>query len=222
MGKKAIFVLGPPNSGKGTQAKLLAEKLGFYHFTTSKEGRHYIDTHDDTETKRQAEIYKKGILWDPEWLIEKVMKERTVEIFKDFDGIVFDGSPRTLFESEKLFEFLAGIIGKENIFVIEIAVPEEELRRRSGERLVCNKDLGHVVSRRFTPDKKEGDRCSKCDGVLEVRDLDKVFDTRMGEYRNRTSPGLDYLKKNHDKIFVIDGMPSPEEIHKNILSKFDL
>jgi len=42
---KIIFVIGPPGAGKGTQARLLVEKTGFYHFITSREGKEYIAKH---------------------------------------------------------------------------------------------------------------------------------------------------------------------------------
>lgn len=222
--KKAIFVLGPPNSGKGTQAELLAKKLGFYHFITSKEGLNYISAHrDDSETLKQEENYKAGILYDPKWLVEKVLKERTKDVFEDFDGIVYDGSPRTLFESEKLFEFLSGLIGCENIYVLEIFVSEEELRKRLTERLVCGKDpTAHVFSARLQKNIKIGDKCPQCDGVLGRRDLDSVFDIRMEQYKNRTSPGLDYLKKNHDKVFTVNGEQSIDDVFKAVVSVLKL
>ncbi len=126
MNKKAIFVLGPPNSGKGTQAELLAKKLGFYHFITSKEGLNYISAHrDDPETLKQEKNYRSGLLYDPEWLVKRVLKERTTEILKNNSGIIYDGSPRTLFESQKLFIFLSEAIGKEKILVVEDRMHEK-------------------------------------------------------------------------------------------------
>jgi len=221
MVKKVVFVLGPPNSGKGTQAKRLAKELGFYHFITSKEGLKYIDTHNDKETKRQKELYVKGILYEPEWLVEKVLKERAREVLENYPGIVFDGSPRTLFESEKLYEFLSELIGKENISVIEINVSEDELKKRSSERLVCDKDLNHVISTRFM-DLKKGDDCPECSkGVLIKRDLDKVFDIRMEQFRKRTSPGLDFLK-DKGLVVTINGEQSPKEVHNDIVKGLKL
>jgi adenylate kinase len=217
MNKKVIFVIGSLTAGKGTQAKLLAEKTGFYHFITSKEGKKYIKTHrDDPETLKQEKIYNAGDLFDPGWLVYKVQKERTREILqKDYLGIIFDGSPRTLYEAENLLKIVADLVGKENVVILEIEVSEEEVVRRTGERLVCDKNENHVVSRRFG-DFKIGDRCDKCDGALVKRNLDDVLDERLKEYRTRTVPGIEYLKK-HYNVITINGEQSIEDVHKDIM-----
>ena len=140
MSKKENFsvflVLGPPGSGKGTQIKLLSGKLGFLHFISSEVGKEYIKTHNDQETLRQKERYDKGLLFEPEWMF-RVAKEKTEEILNDKDnckGIIYDGSPRTLYEAENLYDFLVELIDKENIKIIEIDVKEEELRKRIKKR----------------------------------------------------------------------------------------
>ncbi|MFH1956750.1 MAG: nucleoside monophosphate kinase [Patescibacteria group bacterium] len=140
MNKKENFsvflVLGPPGSGKGTQIKLLSGKLGFLHFISSEVGKEYIKTHNDPETLRQKERYDSGLLFEPEWMFW-VVKEKTEEIFNDKDnckGIIYDGSPRTLYEAENLYDFLVNLAGKENIKIIEIDANEEELRKRIKKR----------------------------------------------------------------------------------------
>ncbi len=131
-----LMVLGPPGSGKGTQVELLSEKFGFFHLISSEVGKEYIKTHNDPETLRQKERYDKGLLFEPEWMF-KVAKEKTEEIFNDKDGcrgIIFDGSPRALYEAEKLYKFLIERVGRENIKVIEIDASEKELRKRIKKR----------------------------------------------------------------------------------------
>jgi len=130
------MVLGPPGSGKGTQIELLSEKFGFFHLISSDVGKEYIKTHNDSETLRQKERYDKGLLFDPEWMF-KVVKEKTEELLKDCNGckgIIFDGSPRTLYEAKNLYKFLTERVAKENIEIIEIDVSEEELRKRIKKR----------------------------------------------------------------------------------------
>ncbi len=214
MGKKAIMVLGPPGSGKGTQAKLIAEKLGFFHFITSQVGKDYIATHNDSETQKQMDLYKNGILFDPAWL-EKVIKEKTQEIFKDYSGIVYDGSPRTLYEAEFLYQFLSGLIGTANMSIVEIDVGDEELKKRLAKRLICSKNSNHVFIR--SEKLKTGNSCPEGDGILSERDLDKpeLFDTRMAEYNNRTLFGLNFLKKTHS-VITVNGEQFIEEVKNDI------
>lgn len=216
--KKAIMVLGPPGSGKGTQAELLAEKLGFFHFITSQVGKDYIRTHKDPETQRQMKIYKKGVLFEPPWLL-KVVKEKTQEIAGRGKGIVYDGSPRTLYEAKGLYLFLVDIFGKENVMTLDIIVRDRELKNRLSKRLICDKDSNHVF---ISSDLLiSGGSCPENDGgILNKRDLDdpKIFKTRMVEYRNRTIPGLKYLKKKRC-VIVINGEQAIEDVFKEILIK---
>jgi adenylate kinase len=220
MNKKAIMVLGPPGSGKGTQAKLLAEKFGFFHFITSQVGKDYIATHSDPETQEQMELYKTGFLFETVWLT-KVVKEKTQDIFNKYPGIVYDGSPRTPYEAEYFYEFLSELIGKENIKIIEINVREEELKKRLVKRLVCGENSEHIFIR--SEKLKTGDSCPEGDGVLGERDLDKkeLFNTRMSEYKNETLVGLDFLKRNHP-VIVVDGEQSIENVYQDIIKSLDL
>lgn len=217
--KKAIFIIGPPGAGKGTQAKLLVEKTGFYHFVTSKEGRDYIASHrGDPETLRQETLYKQGVLFEPEWLIE-VQKKRTGEILKEnWPGILYDGSPRTLFEAKNLPEFLSEVLGKDNIVGVVVEVSVGEMQKRAGERLVCSKNENHVVSTRLMSDAKEGQKCQKCDGVLKKRDLDAEINERVRQYQERTMPGINFLKQNYN-VVVVNGEQAVEDVHKDIMEK---
>lgn len=220
MNKKAIMVLGPPGSGKGTQAKLLAEKFGFFHFITSQVGKNYIATHSDPETQKQMELYKTGFLFETVWLT-KVVKEKTQDIFNKYPGIVYDGSPRTPYEAEHFYKFLSELISKENIKIIEIAVSDKETKKRLAKRLICDKNSGHVF---ISSEKlKPGDFCPEGDSVLSERDLDNpdLFTERISEYRNRTVPGLEFLKKNHP-VITINGEQSIEDVFKDIVKNLNL
>lgn len=218
--KKVIMIIGPVGSGKGTQAALLSQKLGFFHFMTSKIGQEYIKEHSDEETLKQMELYKNGALWEPIWTL-KMVKEKTEEILNKHHGIIFDGSPRTLYEAEGLYPFLSKLIGNENIKIIEMKTNDYEIKNRLTKRLVCDKNSVHVFinSEQF----KEGANCPNNDsGILKKRDLDapNVFKVRLEEYKNRTVPVLDFLKSKH-KVIEINGEQVIEKVFEEILQKID-
>jgi adenylate kinase len=219
--KGAIFVLGPPGSGKGTQARLLAQKTGFFHFITSKVGLDYIASHSDAETRRQKELYNKGILYEPKWLVLRVLKEKTREVLENYPGIVYDGSPRTFYEAKELLAFLKSLVGKDNILTLEILVSEGELKNRLEKRLICDKNASHVFIR--STKLRPGARCpeKECGGFLKERELDKVFETRIKEFRERTMPAVNYLKK-FSRVIPINGEQSIEAVHKEIMEKVEL
>jgi adenylate kinase len=194
-----FFVLGAPGSGKGTQIKLLAEKFGFFHFVSSKMGKEYIENHGDEETKKQKERYENGFLWDSNWIL-KIIKEKTEEILKDkkegknnYNGIIYDGSPRMLFEAKELLGFLAEKVSKENMKVIEIDADEYELRNRIKNRLILEK---------------------------RVDDKEEIFETRIKEYKKETLPALKFLKNNISAI-KINGNQSIDDVQKEIVEKIN-
>lgn len=212
--------MGPGGSGKGTQAKLLAERFGLFCFMTSKMAREYIDAHQDEESLKQLELAKKGILFDPKWVI-KIVKEKTKEILDDnnYNGIVYDGSPRTLYEAKELTEFLSGLINKNNIKIIEIKISDGELKKHLEKRVVCNINQAHIFinSNKIT----SGSSCPQNDGGILVKredDSPLVFNTRVEEYKNRTFPVLKCLKESY-KIITINGEQSIEQVFSDILNK---
>jgi len=218
-GKKIIFLIGPPNSGKGTQAGRLAEKIGFFRFITSKEGNTYIREHpNDSWTQHQKELYDAGRYYEPKWLIECVQRNRAEEILKeDVPGILFDGSPRTPYEAKELPLILESFVGKGNIFFVVLSIADDEIKKRSEERFVCSQEENHVVSTRFG-NFKIGDRCRQCDGVLQKRELDLRIEDRIDEYKKKNIPAIEYARENYPKTFIeIDGSKKPDEVHYDII-----
>ena len=98
-----IIFIGPQGSGKGTQAKLFAEKLGFFYLGTGAMLRE-IAMHDDELGKKVAEIINQGKLLDDETIF-KVVEEKIATVPRG-TGIVFDGIPRRLAQAEHLINFL--------------------------------------------------------------------------------------------------------------------
>src|SRR3989338_8038671 len=106
--KIAVILLGPPGSGKTTQAQRLSEEFGLIHFNT---GEVIKDTINDPANKNnpkmqhEKELYESGILNSDDWVTDLVIRE-TEKIENSGKGVVFSGSPRRLMEAEGLFPSL--------------------------------------------------------------------------------------------------------------------
>src|SRR3989344_8228094 len=107
MKPKVIFLIGPPGSGKGTQAELLAKELGFYHFEISKVIEKKFKEADlsDKEIADQKEHWLRGELVHPE-LVAKWFREEVENLKNRASGFVFSGSARTLEETKQNLTYL--------------------------------------------------------------------------------------------------------------------
>ena len=157
------ILLGPPGAGKGTQAAKIVEKYHIPHISTGDIFRENIK--NGTELGKKAQEYmNRGELVPDDLVIEIA----TTRLLADdcAEGFLLDGFPRTVYQAEKLDEFLAAH-GSKIDKVLDIAVEKEELMVRLTGRRVC-KACGasyHVVN---IPPKKEG-ICDVCGGPLVQR-----------------------------------------------------
>src|SRR3989344_4239192 len=121
--KWAVILIGPPGSGKGTQAELLAKKFGLFHLETSKLGEETINNSElvkiDTEVAEAKRLYDKGELFPPPWTV-KITVAKLRELASQGMGIVFSGSPRTLHEAENELPVLEEAYGKDNVRPINL------------------------------------------------------------------------------------------------------
>lgn len=122
----AIFMLGPQGSGKGTQAKTLSERLGFFFWDTGATLRRNKDV-ITSSGERARDILKRGQLFTDEELFS-VIKGELESIPKD-QGIVFDGIPRSIGQAKLIFRFLESR-GMRRLATIFVGVPEEESIKR--------------------------------------------------------------------------------------------
>ena len=143
----AVILFGPPGSGKGTQAQLLADKLNLFHFDTGKYIRDILydpKFKNNGIIKREKILNESGQLNTSSWVFEIVSK-KIKEIDKINKGIVLSGSPRTVAEafgqnsdSKGLIDILEKDYGKKNIFIFILKIPTMKSIKRNTHRLICS------------------------------------------------------------------------------------
>ena len=207
-----LILLGAPGSGKGTQAKNIAEKVGITHVASGDLFRAAATRGD--ELGNQAKHYMEQGLLVPDEITIKMILER-IDAPDCSKGVMLDGFPRTLEQAKALDQAL----GNKNQQIdrgFYINVSTNELVRRLSGRFICRKCQApyHNVS---SPPKEEG-ICDKCGGELYQRadDTPETVRKRIDVYTKETSPLIDYYSKAK-KLVEIDGEGSIDDITKNII-----
>ncbi len=179
-----IVLLGPPGSGKGTQAERLEDELGFVRLSTGDLLREAV--RNQTELGKQAkEFMDKGQLV-PNELVIGLMKER---IDNMEGGYILDGFPRTVEQAEVL-ESITSID-----HAINLDVDDDELVSRLTKRRSCP-ECNAVFHLLYKPPKAEG-VCDRCNGELYQRsdDTEETVRNRLKVYRESTFPLIEFYGK---------------------------
>ena len=206
-----IIMLGAPGAGKGTQAKMIADKYNVPHISTGDIFRANIK--EGTELGKKAKAYMdKGELV-PDALVVDLVVDRVGK--KDAEnGYVLDGFPRTIPQAEALDEALSKMNDKID-YAIDIDVPDDNIVNRMSGRRACVSCGGtyHIVN---IPPKKDG-ICDVCGGKLILRDDDKpeTVQKRLSVYHEQTQPLIDYYTEKN-VLRTVDGTCSMEEVFKAI------
>lgn len=209
-----VILLGPPGAGKGTQAARIVEKYGVPHISTGDIFRANIKA--GTELGKRAQEYmNRGELVPDELVVEIATDRLAADDCKE--GFLLDGFPRTVFQAEKLDEFLASK-GRKIEHVLNIEVGRDDLMARLTGRRVC-KSCGasfHVVN---IPPKQEG-ICDNCGAELVQRadDNEETASNRIEVYNRETKPLIDYYEKAGN-IVNIDGGKAAEEVFAAIADR---
>ena len=200
-----IILLGAPGAGKGTQAKLICEKYNIPHLSTGDIFRMNISSKTPLGIEAKKYIDKGKLV--PDALTIEVIKARLM-MADCKDGFLLDGFPRTVFQAEKLGEFLQNISNTLDA-VILIDVPKEFIIERNTGRRICS----HI---KFHPP-KELNSCDFCGGKLIQRndDNEETIKERLIVYNNQTHPLVDYYKTNHS-LYTVDGRDDIFTVSENI------
>ena len=207
------ILLGAPGPGKATQAAKIVEKYGVPHISTGDIFRENIKK--GTELGKKAQEYMNRGELVPDDLVIEIATTRLLEDDCK-NGFLLDGFPRTVYQAEKLDEFLAARDSKIDK-VLDIAVEKEELITRLTGRRVC-KACGasfHVVN---IPPKKEG-VCDFCGGELIQRADDNLetVTNRIDVYEAQTMPLIDYYEKAGNLVHI-DGSTGLESVFADIVA----
>src|SRR3989344_8196428 len=136
--KWVVILIGPPGSGKGTQAEMLAEKFGLVHLESSQviESKFKNADSNDPVISKEKASWKAGELTSPE-LVRGWMLEEIRALHNKGMGIVFSGSPRTMFEAEGEIPVFEELYGKDNVKTIHLNLSKEESIKRNSGRRIC-------------------------------------------------------------------------------------
>ena len=207
-----IIMLGAPGAGKGTQAKMIADKYQIPHISTGDIFRANIK--NGTELGMKAKTYMDQGLLVPDELVVDLVVDRLAQ--EDcVNGCVLDGFPRTIPQAECLDAALAAK-GEAIDYAVDVDVPDENIiNRMSGRRacVACGATY-HIV---HIPTKVEG-VCDRCGESLILRDDDKpeTVKKRLDVYHAQTQPLIDYYTSKN-VLKTVDGTQDMEAVFQAIV-----
>ncbi len=207
-----IILLGAPGAGKGTQAKIISEKLNIPHISTGDIFRANIK--GNTPLGQKAKEYMdKG---------ELVPDELTVEIVKDrlgnddcVNGFILDGFPRTIPQAEYLDKVLVQMNINLDVALLIDVKDEDIINRMSGRRVCTN--CGATYNVVFNPTKEEG-ICDVCKSPVIQRadDAAETVLNRLETYHKQTQPLINYYEKA-GKLKIAEGAGEVEETSNRVM-----
>ena len=206
-----LILLGAPGAGKGTQGKIICQRLGIPVIGTGNIIREAVA--NGTPAGREAKSYmEKGHLVPDEVVIAMVRERLAKEDCKN--GFLLDGFPRTIAQAEALEEMVH--IDK----VIDLEVDDQVIKERLAGRRVCEKcgDSYHITN---NPPKVEG-VCDSCGGRLIIRKDDDpaTIESRLAVYHRETKPLTGYYQAK-GILEVIQGTNDLEGTTRQILAALE-
>lgn len=211
MARKIVVLLGPPGSGKGTQAKLVASYCGLPHISTGDMLRTAVTEGSDLGLRVRS-IMEAGALVSDD-IMRDVVKSRIEKLDCRY-GLVLDGFPRTMQQVQDLDSILAD--DSKRLGVIQIQVSQDTIRKRLVGRRSCL-SCGKVFNVYESPS-SSGMLCDACGAPVVQRrdDSEEVVNERLRVYTQQTEPLVVYYKKL-GLLHNLDGEREVEAVHKDIV-----
>ncbi len=211
-----IIMLGAPGAGKGTQAKMIAEKYGIPHVSTGDIFRANIK--NGTELGMEAKKYMDQGLLVPDELTVKILLDRVAQ--EDCrNGYVLDGFPRTIPQADVLDKALTEL-GDQIDYAINVDVPDENIVKRMGGRRACL-SCGATYHIEHVPPKAEG-ICDACGQELVLRDDDKpeTVQNRLNVYHEQTQPLIEFYSAK-EVLKTVDGTQDMKDVFAAVTAILD-
>ena len=205
-----VVMLGPPASGKGTQAVRLAQTRGIPKISTGDILREAAQSGTELGLRAKALMDRGELLGDEEMI--GIVKERLAKP-DAASGYILDGFPRTVRQAEALDRMLQS----EPLVIIDLAVPDSELLKRMQTRRVCSKCAGIAEPGSLK------ETCERCGGEMITRadDSDEhVRQHRLEVYARESKPLLDYYR-GRSTFRSINGAQAPDLVAKELATKID-
>jgi adenylate kinase len=210
-----LILLGPPGTGKGTQAKLIAQRLGLLHVSSGDLFRDALA--QGTDLGKQAKAYMDRGELVPDEVTIGMVEERIRETDAN-EGVVFDGFPRTLKQAEAL-DGLLQRMGKAADAALLITAADDEIVRRLSGRWLCP-SCGEIYHEASRPPKQAG-RCDNCGGELQQREDDRAEVVRARLQKQKPSAELLGHYRGQGKLVEIDGGQAMEAVTNDLLAAIE-